>query len=256
MKPALEFIAVTFAYGRKPVVRGIDLVVQPHTFTALIGPNGGGKSTLLKLALGLLQPDRGEVHLLGEKPERSRHRVGYLPQSAHQDLGFPITVRETVGHGRLGGGHRWGPLRKLDRKRIMDALREVGCAELIDRPLSGLSGGQRQRVLIARALVTAPELLILDEPAAGLDPGSQSDLYELLSRLARRLSVLVVSHHMNLVSHHVRQVICVHDGHLHVPDTTEIGPDMAAFFPDIQNMVLVRHDHDDCPPPDETVDHE
>jgi zinc transport system ATP-binding protein len=249
--PAVELRGVTFAYGRRPVVRDIELIVRRQTFTALIGPNGGGKSTLLKLALGLLEPDRGTVRLLGDRPERTRRRVGYLPQSLPQDLDFPITVRDAVGHGRLGGGHRWGPFGGGDRRAIMAALQETGTADLADRPLSRLSGGQRQRVLIARALVTSPELLILDEPAAGLDPTSQSELYDLLSRLARRLSVLVVSHHMSLVSHHVQQVVCVHDGHLHVPDTAEIGPELAAFFPDVQNMVLVRHEHDDCPPHEE-----
>ena len=252
--PAVELRGVTFAYGRRPVVRDIDLTVAPRTFTALIGPNGGGKSTLLKLALGLLAPDRGEVRLLGDRPERTRRRTGYLPQTARQDLDFPITVRDAVGHGRLGGGHSWGPWRRQDREAVLAALAETGCSDLVDRPLARLSGGQRQRVLIARALVTAPELLILDEPAAGLDPASQTDLYDLLSRLARRLTVLVVSHHMTLVSHHVQQVVCVHDGHLHVPDTAAIGPELAAFFPDMQNMVLVRHAHDDCPPCGKTGD--
>ena len=246
--PAVELRGVTFGYGRRPVVRDLSLTVPARTFTAVIGPNGSGKSTLLMLALGLLAPDRGEVRLLGDRPERSRRRVGYLPQAARQDLAFPITVRDAVGHGRLGNGHRFGPWRAPDREAVMTALRETGCHELADRPLAQLSGGQRQRALIARALATAPELLILDEPAAGLDPGSQLDLYDLLSRLARRLTVIVVSHHMNLVSRHVQQVVCVHDGHLHLPDTAAIGPELAAFFPDMPNMVLVRHTHDDCPP--------
>jgi zinc transport system ATP-binding protein len=244
--PVIELRGVTFAYGRRPVVHNVDLTVSPLSFTALIGPNGGGKSTLLKLALGLLAPDRGEVRLLGDRPERTRQRVGYLPQTARPDLGFPITVRDVVGHGRLGDGHRWGPMQDRDREAILTALQETGCADLADRPLSALSGGQRQRVLIARALVTRPELLVLDEPAAGLDPKSQNDLYDLLSQLAGRLTVLVVSHHMTLVSHHVQQVVCVHDGHLHVPGTTEIGPELAAFFPDMPNMLLVRHEHDNC----------
>jgi zinc transport system ATP-binding protein len=254
MTPAIELRGVSFGYGRSPVVRAVDLTVQAHTFTALIGPNGGGKSTLLKLALGLLTPDRGTVRLLGDRPERTRHRAGYLPQASRQDLDFPITVRDAVGHGRLGGGHRWGPLRREDRAAVEAALGETGCAELADRPLARLSGGQRQRALIARALVTAPELLVLDEPAAGLDPASQADLYDLLSRLARRLTVLVVSHHMALVSHRVRQVVCVHDGHLHVPDTAAIGPELAAFFPDMPGMMLVRHEHDDCPPEEQSDD--
>jgi len=247
MTPALELRDVHFAYDRRPVLRGVNLVVPTGTFTAIIGPNGGGKSTLLMIALGLLAPDRGEVRLLGDRPQRSRRRVGYLPQTTRLDLDFPITVRDAVGHGRLGNGRHWGPLGRRDRAAVVAALAETGCRDLADRPLAKLSGGQRQRAFIARALATEPEFLILDEPAANLDPSSQADLYELLSQLAQRLTVLVVSHHVSLVSRHVEQVVCVHDGHLHLPDTTEISPDLADFFPDMRNMVLVRHAHDDCP---------
>jgi zinc transport system ATP-binding protein len=246
---AIALEGVDFSYGRARVLHHVDLEVPAGSFTAVIGPNGGGKSTLLKVALGLLQPDRGRVRLLGETPARARRRVGYLPQSSLLDPEFPITARETVSHGRLGRGLMVGPFRRRDREAALAALAETGCADLADRPLARLSGGQRQRVLIARALATEPELLVLDEPAAGLDPESQTDLYDLLSELARRLTVVVVSHQVSLVSRHVQQVVCVHDGHLHLPGTTEIGPELADFFPDMQSMVLVRHDHAECPDP-------
>jgi len=249
MSSALAMHGVEFGYGRERVLHGVELTVAAGSFTALIGPNGGGKSTLLKIALGLLEPDRGEVRLLGQAPARARRRVGYLPQTAHLDPSFPVTVREAVGHGRLGRGLQLGPLRRGDREAVLAALREVDAERLADRPLAALSGGQRQRVLIARALATEPEMLVLDEPAAGLDPESQNDLYDLLSRLSRRLTVLVVSHHVSLVSRHVQQVVCIHDGHVHLPDTTEIPAELADFFPDGQSMVLVRHAHDDCPHP-------
>ena len=249
MTAALRLRDVHFAYGRRPVLHDVDLTVPEGSFTAVIGPNGGGKSTLLKLALGLLQPDRGEVRLLGDRPDRTRRHVGYLPQTAHLDPDFPITALEAVSHGRLGLGRRLGPLGRDHRDAALAALAETGCADLADRPLARLSGGQRQRVLVARALATEPRLLVLDEPAAGLDPASQAQLYDLLSRLASRLTVLVVSHHVSMVSRHVQQVVCIHDGHLHLPSTTEIGPELADFFPDMQSMVLVRHDHEDCPHP-------
>ncbi len=249
MTAAISLQGVDFSYGRRPVLHRVDLEVSAGCFTAVIGPNGGGKSTLLKLALGLLQPHRGEVRLLGERPERARRRVGYLPQTSHLDPDFPITAREAVSHGRLGRKINIGPFGRDDREAALDALRETGCLDLADRPLAKLSGGQRQRVLVARALATDPELLVLDEPAAGLDPDHQNELYDLLSELARRLTVLVVSHHVSLVSRHVQQVVCVHDGHLHLPSTTEISPDLADFFPDMQSMVLVRHEHDQCPAP-------
>ena len=250
MTAALTMRNVAFAYRRQPVLHGVSLTVPLGTFTALIGPNGGGKSTLLNLALGLLQPDHGEVALLGDSPARTRRRVGYLPQTSRLDPDFPITALQAVSHGRLGRGHNIGPFGRGDREAAMAALHETGCDDIAARSLAHLSGGQRQRVLIARALATEPELLVLDEPAAGLDPNSQADLYDLLSLLSRRLTVLVVSHHVSLVSRHVQQVVCVHDGHLHLPTTTEIGPELTNFFPDTHNMVLVRHDHDQCPPPE------
>ena len=244
---ALELRGVHFAYDRRPVLHGVDLTVPAGSFTAIIGPNGAGKSTLLRIGLGQLRPQRGEVRLLGDRPERSRARAGFLPQASHHDPAFPITAAEVVGHGRLGPGWRGGQHGARDRELVRAALDDVGCADLAGRPLAQLSGGQRQRVLIARALATEPELLALDEPAAGLDPQSQQQLYELLSHLARRLTVIVVSHHVNLVSHHVQQVVCVHDGHLHLPDTAEIGPELRDFFPDLEAMVLVRHEHHGCP---------
>jgi zinc transport system ATP-binding protein len=254
MTAALQMRGVEFGYGRERVLHGVDLTVAPGSFTAVIGPNGGGKSTLLKVALGLVEPDRGEVRLLGRAPGRSRREVGYLPQTAHLDPSFPVTVREAVSHGRLGRGRHLGPWRGRDREAVLAALREVQSEPLADRPLSALSGGQRQRVLIARALATEPEMLVLDEPAAGLDPASQQDLYDLLSSLSRRLTVLVVSHQVSLVSRHVDHVICIHDGHVHLPGTTEIPPELADFFPDMKNMVLVRHEHESCPVPPERAE--
>jgi len=250
LSAALEFKNVSFSYGRRAVMHHVNLTIPDGTFTAVIGPNGGGKSTLLKLSLGLLTPQQGSVHLLGERPDRARPRVGYLPQSALLDLDFPITAQAAVSHGRLGRRFQLGPFGRHDRGMALAALEETGCADLANRPLAHLSGGQRQRVLIARALATEPDMLILDEPAAGLDPQNQNDLYDLLSTLAQRLSILVVSHHVSMVSRHVQQVVCLHDGHLHLPHTTEIGPELADFFPDMQNMVLVRHEHDCCPDPE------
>lgn len=246
---ALELRDVHFAYGRVPVLHHVDLTVPADSFTAIIGPNGSGKSTLMKLALGQLSPQQGEIRLLGDRPERACRRVGYLPQLDHLDPEFPITVREVVGHGRLRRSWRVGRLDRRDREVVARCLDDVGCADLAERPLSDLSGGQQRRVLIARALATEPEMLVLDEPGAGLDPRSQIELYDLLSELARRLTVLVVSHHVSMVSRHVDLVVCMHDGHLHLPDTEEIGPELRDFFPDVQNMVLVRHDHHDCPLP-------
>ena len=240
---------VTFAYGAVPVLRGANLTVPRGGFAALIGPNGSGKTTILKLMLGLLTPTRGEVWVLGQEAGRARTRVGYLSQLSALDASFPITVLQVVMLGRLRPRTPWGPPRQADRDGARRALDAVDAAHLADRPFAALSGGQRQRVLLARALATEPEMLLLDEPTAALDPQAQQELYELLVRLNATLTIVVVSHDVSVVSQHIRQVLCVHDGHVHEPATHSLVHELADVFPGMQGMVLVRHAHHDCPPP-------
>ncbi len=240
--PVVEVKELHFAYGRQPVFTGAEAVIADGSFVSIVGPNGGGKTTLLKLILGLLEPDQGSVKLYGVNPARSRGRVGYMPQHAHVDPQFPVTVMDVALMGRLRRGRLAGPFRSDDRGIALEALRETEMAGLKDRPFSALSGGQRQRVLIARALACQPDLLLLDEPTASLDPTVQDDLFELLHRLNERMTVVLVSHDVSSVSRHVDAILCVNQDIDEHP-AREISGALADLFPGSQGLSLVRHDH-------------
>ena len=209
MTPIIELEHVDFGYiPGELTLEHVDLTVNSGESGCVVGPNGGGKSTLLKLFLGLIQPTRGKVRLFGVSPEVGRRRVGYMPQYHLLDRVFPITVFEVVLTGRMNS---WLPFwySRADRSAARRALEEIGMAQLADRSFSSLSGGQRQRVLIARALACEPDLLLLDEPTANIDPGAEEQFYGLLDELRRRMTVLTVSHDLGFVSREVDSVICV-----------------------------------------------
>lgn len=206
---ALVFDAVGFAYEATPALIDISLRVGHGEFLALIGPNGGGKSTLLKLALGLLEPAAGRIEVLGSAPQLARSRVGYVPQFAGFPRDFPVTAGEAVLHGRLGLGPWWRCLGADDRRSAAQALDDVEAGALARRPIAALSGGELQRVLIARALATEPRLLLLDEPTAHVDTRAEAGFFDLLARLSRRMAIVIVSHDVGLVSRHVDRIACL-----------------------------------------------
>ncbi len=212
--PAVELDSVSFAYGRGvPVLHDVDLRVAPGEFVAIAGPNGGGKTTLLRLLLGLERPTAGAVRLYGEPAERfsGRARLGYLPQRASLVLDAPVTVREVVSAGTLPARGVFGPLRAADRALVNEAIAHVGLEDRADDELRRLSGGQQQRALIAKALAGQPTLLALDEPTTGVDAESQDALGELLARLHEELgvTVLYVSHEFGAVEQHVQRLVLV-----------------------------------------------
>jgi zinc transport system ATP-binding protein len=205
---AIDIEDLAFSYPGTPVLAGVNLCIERGDFVCMIGPNGGGKTTLLRLVLGLLVPTQGTVRVLGQAPVEARRRIGYMPQRVELDPQFPVRALDVVLMGCLRPG-RVGPFTRSDKARAAAALGEVGLASYARRPFSALSGGQRQRVLIARALACEPELLLLDEPTANLDPLVQDEMNELLRKLNEHLTIVIVSHDVGFVIRHVKTVVCV-----------------------------------------------
>lgn len=205
----IRLAGVSFAYDQSPVLRDVTLAVPKGDLACIVGPNGGGKTTLLRLMLGLLKPQCGEIRLFDLPPREARKRLGYMPQHVHLDPHFPVTAIDVVLMGRLGTRPMFGFYSAADRKIARQSLAEVGLESVSNRPFSGLSGGQRQRVLIARALACEPEILLLDEPTANLDISVEEQLYLLLQELNRRLTIVLVSHDLGFVSKYVKTAICV-----------------------------------------------
>lgn len=197
---------VSFRYDKDWVIENAHFHIQEGSFTSFIGPNGGGKSTMARLLLGLLEPQQGYISIFGKTPRRSRHMIGYVPQYSHFDKDFPITVEDVVLMGRLRQGLNF--FSKKDHEEARHSLLKVGLENLEDQSFSALSGGQRQRVLIARALMTRPKILLLDEPTASVDPQSEAQLYQLLLELNRELSIVLISHDLDFVAENVEKVIC------------------------------------------------
>ncbi len=241
--PAVELDHVTFGYDREPVLSDVTIRIPRGECVGIVGPNGGGKTTLLRLILGLLRPDEGEVRVLGEPPHRAHRRIGYVPQAFHDDSAFPISALEVVLMGRLGMSFPMGPHRRIDRGSALEALDSVGLADASRRAFADLSGGQRQRVLIARALASGPEILMLDEPTASVDPAAEREIYELLRGLSERMTIVMVSHDLRFVSELVTGVLCVAHGARWHP-TTDVGDLTSELFREIYgaSVRLVRHD--------------
>ena len=200
---------VSFRYNDLPVLAGVSLEVEQGEFLGVVGPNGGGKSTLLKLILGLLKPLGGSIRVLDQTPEQACARLGYVPQFINFDRHFPITVRETVLQGRLGKTRPLLGFGEKDRNLAATAMQETEILDLAGRPIASLSGGQLQRVLIARALACEPEILLLDEPTANIDPKVEEDVFELLRRLNQRITIVVVSHDIGFISNYISRVACL-----------------------------------------------
>jgi zinc transport system ATP-binding protein len=216
---------VAFSYNRQMVLNKVDLKIYEEDFVAMIGPNGGGKTTLLKLILGLLTPTKGRIRVFDLPPQKASHLIGYVPQDVHINQNFPITARDVVLMGKLIPEKRWQRDPQKDRQEAIEALAHMEMEAFADTKIGELSGGQRQRVFIARALVTRPRLLLLDEPTASIDSKGQADFFRLLEVLNRDMTILMVSHDLLAISRHVRSVACVNKN-LHYHHHAEITGDM------------------------------
>ncbi|MEE9369315.1 MAG: ABC transporter ATP-binding protein [Pontiella sp.] len=229
-----------FAYGAVSVLEKANLSIGDKEFVSVVGPNGGGKTTLLKILLGLEEAQSGSVSVFGEAPAVGRKWIGYLPQHSHLDAKFPVTSIDVVLMGLLGKTRNIGFYTKSDRLVAHEMLSRVGLENLSNRPLASLSGGQRQRVLIARALVCEPRLLLLDEPTSSLDDYVERELYDLLKKLNKELTIMVVSHDIRFVSSYVEKVICV-NREVHVHPTSDIDENIIHDMYG-QQIAMVRHD--------------
>ncbi len=240
MKPVVEFSDVSFSYNGTLVLEDVNLHVNEGDFLSLVGPNGGGKTTMLKLVLGLLRPDSGVVRVFGDAPVKARGRIGYMPQRASLDPLFPVTVTDVVLMGRLGQNPVSGFFSKADRAAAEKALEMVELVDLRNKPFAELSGGQSQRVLLARALVPDPKLLILDEPMAHVDIAVGTELHELLKELNKQMTIMLVTHDLGFVSGYVSSVACVNRRVLEHP-TCEISGEMIHELYGT-HVHMVRHD--------------
>ncbi|MBN1829895.1 MAG: ABC transporter ATP-binding protein [Deltaproteobacteria bacterium] len=236
----VEMSDVNFSYNGTPVLRDVTFAVERGDFLSIVGPNAGGKTTLLKLILALLKPSSGSIAVFGESPVMARSRIGYMPQTASLDLQFPVTVNDVVLMGRLGGTGSWGIFGGEDRRAAEEALRRVEMQDFRNRAFSDLSGGQRQRVLIARALVSGPELLLLDEPTSNIDVAVETEFFELLKELNSRMTIVLVTHDLGFVSKYVGRVACVNQK-VFIHPTSSISGEMIneLYGADVK---MVRHD--------------
>lgn len=196
-------------YGRETVLESINLSVDAGDFLGVIGPNGGGKTTLMKVILGLVPVRQGSVLVRGEAPRRGRSCIGYVPQSGGHDRQFPVTAWEVASMGRLHGGRLFRRFTSRDSEIIADSLERTGVFHLRNRSMGELSMGQRQRVLFARALAVDPAILLLDEPTASMDPGAAASVHELLKKLNETVTIVMTSHDLTAVFSAVKSIACL-----------------------------------------------
>jgi zinc transport system ATP-binding protein len=228
--PLIEIEDLCYTRGGLDILHQISLQVFAGDFIAIIGPNGGGKSTLIKLILGLLQPSRGKIFVNGHNPKAHSTSVGYVPQYINNNLSFPATALDVV---LMGAERPHGLLRKFKKndhtEAAFQALAKLGAEELAGRKISSLSGGERQRVFIARALIAQPELLVLDEPTASIDTKGQTEFYQLLQKLNKELTILMVSHDLMIVSSYVHSIICL-NRRMHYHQSFKTSGDLLEAF--------------------------
>jgi zinc transport system ATP-binding protein len=224
--PVIEVEDLWLKRNGEEILEGINLRIMPGDVYAIIGPNGGGKTTLLKVILGLIPPDRGTVRILGGQPREKRHLLGYVPQLRTFDFHYPISVREMVLSGLLG--RKTGILKTFTAADTMladKALATMGISHLAGRAIRDLSGGEQQRVVIARALVGDPQVLLLDEPTVFVDAPTETQFYDILGNLARTMTIVMVTHDIGVIVSHVTKVACL-NRRLFTHDSRELTEDM------------------------------
>ena len=228
-----------FAYDDIQILCSVNLDIWQGDSLCIVGPNGGGKTTLIKLILGLLSPDSGSISIFGKSPEEARLRIGYVPQYAKYDPQFPISVLDVVLMGRLAGTLR-NRYSARDREVAMHALDQAGLTDLAARPFPSISGGQRQRTLIARALASGGDILILDEPTANIDHESEVKFLDLLRGLNERMTILMVTHEVGFASSFFKRIACVNRQVVIHPTSELTGKLIQEMYGG--DLKMIRHD--------------
>jgi zinc transport system ATP-binding protein len=249
----VEVKELSFAYDNQYVLEGATLVIEKGDYFGVIGPNGSAKSTLLKLMLGMLKPTKGEVYLFGEPINKFKgwSKIGYVSQKANSfNSSFPATVNEVVEAGLFSSLGLFKRIGKKHKDEVVKALSIVGMEAFGDRLIGNLSGGQQQKVFIARALISQPEILFLDEPTVGIDAKSQLEFYDLLEILNKEygMTIVMVSHDIGVITEKVSRIACMADGKVVCHDACCAVPP-AEFIQDVygEHMHLMLHDHNHNP---------
>lgn len=222
---ALEIKNLNFSYSETPIISDVCLSLPVGEFMAIIGPNGGGKSTLLKIILGILRQDSGEILIFGKKMPKAAGLIGYVPQDVTSSRGFPITAFQVAAMGRMRLKGRFASISKEDKDKINAILDYMEVGHLANQPVDNLSGGQKQRVYIARALAMEPKMLFLDEPTSSVDTKGQKDLFDRLKELSKTLTVVVVSHDLSIIPRYATSVACINN-QLYFHNRPEVTPEM------------------------------
>ncbi|WP_456392478.1 metal ABC transporter ATP-binding protein [Nitratifractor sp.] len=253
----IEVEDLSFSYGRDRVLEEVTFTLESREFLAIIGPNGGGKSTLLKLIMGQYDPEEGEIRVLGKSPRQAREEIGYVPQNTNVNLEFPIRVLDVVmmGNPKRHEGQtlleRLFPIRynEIEKRCAYSTLEKVGMQDYLDRRIGDLSGGQRQRVMIARALCAHPRLLILDEPTSSIDAEGQEQIYRLLKELSREMGVLIVSHDLSVITRYADKILYLNRrAYLHDLRANPIHLDTpeGEHFCEVEMMQMLGAQNCDC----------
>jgi len=248
MEPLIKIENVTVGYNREPVLKDVHLSIYEQDFLGVIGPNGGGKTTLLKTILGLLKPFSGTVKFRSDFRGKKKP-IGYLPQVKHIDQKFPITVSEVVRSGNIMQANNLN--KKQLKEKVFNLLKEMGIYDVKDKAIGELSGGQMQRVFLCRAVISNPKVLILDEPDTFVDNRFEGELYEKLKQLNESIAIMLVSHDIGTISSYVKTIACV-NGNLHYHASNTISQEQLNSYNcpiqiishgEIPHTVLKHHHH-------------
>lgn len=244
MQPLIELKDVAFGYGKTPILKEINLHIHPGQFAALVGPSGAGKTSLLKLILGTLQPTHGRITMSRGRSGRSKPRIGYVPQLETVDWNFPVTVGQVVLMGRTANASIWPWPSRADRRLMAEMLESLELDNLMNRHIRDLSGGQQQRVFLARALISQPDILVLDEPTSGVDMRTAENVLHLLADLNRQgMTILITTHDLNAAAAHLPWVICLNRTIIAqgLPEVVFTEPILNETYQG--DMVVMRHEN-------------